>query len=859
MGDDQTAAVYQRIPNFSHSTPYTVTLTCIINNGGQTADDIQAQYGRQWSVFVRLHNTSPNASTNGIRAYIKQGATAEALPSGGIGYRSYLVVEETVASSTTTRTLEILNLNNRSTLDLIVVVNGTSVQVGCLGASGVGVINFTTSLAAGTYDRVGFACGNTSIIYVDQGIQTRAGQFKLSGTLLAPASSDATGVVRGTAFRKPILCAIAGGRLYREKTPGVLDPFGTETGVVASGSATTAVLASTTLTNTSLTGYILDFLNLFSGRSRRIDSYVTGTQTATFATMSDPTGDTYRVRPIGTTQYGPVLSATSTTITLDDTAVTRLNLATWKIQIVAGTGLGQVRTASSHNAGTQTMTISTGATDWNPTPDATSRYRIFPGFPAVSFRTDGVPLMAVELRGKLYVADWEEPRFVATNAVANDDDITHTGVTGVPNVSFLTYMIDSANDLIVVTDATGTASNGNYAVSGVADTVLTATTDIESATTNCAVNVRVQRAPKVYDPIAETLTLITSTAGQVPVGCPMVARYRDRLVWAGFPPQIWYMSRQGNARDYDYGDTDDQAAVAGVAGNAGVIPDPLTSIINCNDDYFTFGCEQSLFVMRGDPRGGSLTQLSNSVGILDRMSVCHTPDGFVPFLSREGLYRIVPGAGGVEPLSKRKIPKELVRIDKSKYWVTMAYDGVDQGVHIYITPYTSTETARHWWFDWTDGTYWPVQVPSGMDPFAVLSHDIQGDESAVVLAGCRDGYVRRYDDNQVDDDGEDLNSYAMIGPIRTNRNDQEGVIRQMIGTLAEGSADVNWSMYLGRTPETAIRGSAWPNGLWVEGLNYNDAIRARGASVFLKLASTGRWAFERASVAVKPGGPVRKA
>jgi hypothetical protein len=846
----QCAAVYQQIPSFNTSGEYTVWLTCDTTN----LADVSAanRVGMVWSVFAKLNNSSPTTA-NGIRAYLAMTAV-----DATTGNNATFQVDETVASVTTSRTVACRVEFNGLTF-INITVNGSSVVARANVASGLPAIGWTTALSTSSYDRVGFGVGNTSSTSY-AALYTRAKDFFITGTLTVPAAFSGTAIVGGQEFRPKMLVGIAGGRLYREKTPGLMSPIGTEEGVLAAGSSTTAiVLANTTFTNTDLTAYTIDFLGAYVGISRRINSYVTGTQTATVTALagSPAAGEKYRIRRDPTVQEGQVSSATSTTIVFDDTSLTRHNLLTWKVQIIAGTGKGQERTLiTSYNAGTQTGTVAS----WDTTPDSTSRYRIFPGYAPAQLRFDGTPLMAVELRGKLYIADYDIPKFTATNASVNGTALTHSEVSGQPAPDFNYFLIDTRSDLVVLTDGAGSATNANYTISTVASaTSITLGSSASSGASAC--NVRVQRAPKVYNPIADTLILIASSAGQHPVGCPMIERYRDRLVLAGYPQQFWAMSRQGTPLDWNYGATDDQRAVAGVAGNAGVIPEPLTSILNGNDDFFLFGCEQSLFALKGEPTSGTLVQISNTVGIIDRMARCHTPDGSVVFLARDGLYRLFPGATGVEPLTKRTMPKELVRIDTSKYWVTMCYDAIDQGVHVYVTPYSATEDATHWWFDYTDKTPWRVVVPTNMDVFSMVSHDIVGNENSVVMLGCRDGFIRRFHDEQLDDDGETLDSYALCGPIRLNVNDREGVIKQMIGTLAVDSDDVDWSLQLGKTPEGALDATEWPTGTWVDGvdgLNYNDAVRASGAVAFLKLASTGRWAFERASVALKPGGAVRK-
>lgn len=180
----------------------------------------------------------------------------------------------------------------------------------------------------------------------------------------------------------------------------------------------------------------------------------------------------------------------------------------------------------------------------------------------------------------------------------------------------------------VISNPQGTAIAGTYAISSVAAGNIT----LAWAAGSGACAYRIERAPKIYDPLTNTIYILGATAGQVPTGCPLVCRYLDRIVLAGaeIAPHVWYMSRQGNPNDWDYSQTDSQRAVAGTSSEAGVPGDPLTALVPHSDDYLVMGCRNSLWRMRGDPAyGGSLGAWVNSPRLIIDTAIAASTQGWL--------------------------------------------------------------------------------------------------------------------------------------------------------------------------------------------------------------------------------------
>lgn len=298
---------------------------------------------------------------------------------------------------------------------------------------------------------------------------------------------------------------------------------------------------------------------------------------------------------------------------------------------------------------------------------------------------DDVRLLAAERTGLLYVADYSD----TPKAAGAGGEIDESGLElSDEAVSDWTALgIDPDDDVVVLSNVQGAVEEQTFEIASVASDAVTLAA---SAGGSGTCSYRIARGPKIVDPSAETVTLWRAAAekGQTPNDCPIVCRYRDRMVLAG--GGVWYMSRAADPLDWDYGaDTADPLrAVSGANAEAGQVPAPITAVAPWLDDYLVFGCRSSLWVMRGDPvYGGLIHNLSHNVGIIDRAAWCWGPSGELLFLSADGIYRLPPGAeGNPEPVSRTRLPDELRDINTDLYEVTLVYDVAEHGVHVFVTP-----------------------------------------------------------------------------------------------------------------------------------------------------------------------------
>ena len=465
---------------------------------------------------------------------------------------------------------------------------------------------------------------------------------------------------------------------------------------------------------------------------------------------------------------------------------------------------------------------------------------------------DDAALQAAQSGQDLHIADFGNLRITQTDGLVAGDQLTAT-----VNPTWNALDISAHDDVVVISNVGGATAAGTYRITSTAAGALT----LASAPGNGTCSFRIERAPKIFDPSASTLVIMTATdgVGQVPTGCPLICRYLDRIVMAGAEtaPHVWYMSRQGNPLDWDYAQDDTQRAVAGTLSEAGVPGTPITALIPHSDDYLIMGCRDHLWRLRGDPAfGGSLDALSHTVGIIGQNAWCLGPAGELIFLSLDGLYALPPG-GDTFPisLSREILPREFSNLNPDMLTVSLEYDVQGGGIHIYLTP-VSSNARIHWWFDWNRKTFWPVSLASAHEPTATCALQATVIEDSGVILGGRDGTLRRLCDLAESDCGTAYETYVIIGPVPLARESQVARLFSIDTAMAEGSGDVTWEVVGSLTFEGAINDDASDTGTWSSGLNATVHPACRGQAVMLKITggSGRKWALESLVTTAMPAG-----
>lgn len=361
---------------------------------------------------------------------------------------------------------------------------------------------------------------------------------------------------------------------------------------------------------------------------------------------------------------------------------------------------------------------------------------------------------------------------------------------------------------------------------------------------------------KVYNTITGTMSTLVASAGAVPTNQPILCIYRGRLVLGG-ESHIFYMSRQEDFTDWDLSgggyNEDPGRPLAGQLGTTEFVGDKITALIPYEDKQLIIACENSLWMVSGDPVAeGGIRLLSNTLGIINSRAWAITQDGKMYFLSNEGVCVLQIG-GEPQMLSRHKIPKLLIDTDTSEYVISMGYDIESNGVYLFLTPLT-TGTRSAYFIEPKSDTIWFVEMSAAHHPWAVTRYAPEQKNQMVIASG--DGIIRKLSTAATTDDGTAITSHLLLGPIHNTTDDSmTGVLNELFNAV---DGTVTYNIFAGDYPEdvsaTALTAIAaykagdspvgiLSTGTWTTTDRREVRPRVRGGYFCIWLSSTVKWAY----------------
>ena len=458
--------------------------------------------------------------------------------------------------------------------------------------------------------------------------------------------------------------------------------------------------------------------------------------------------------------------------------------------------------------------------------------------------------------------------------------VTKTGGTAFPawaaagslTVGGNTYTIntrDGDNQVTLDNLTVNVGSTGTYTVD-LAATQLWLSSDPGNVSTT-GIDFRLHRTPKIWNLTNQTVGTWTASTGTTPQDCQLLTEYRDRMVLAKpvYDENLWYASRSGDPLDFNYGEFDATSAVASSNYIGGRLGEPLRALIPHGYDCLIMGAQDAIYVLRGDPAnsGSHLIKVDDVVGILSANAWCKTASDDTVMLTRDGLY-IMPSGCGVPPtsISRERLPEELIGLDPTDRFVSLAYDPLLRCVHVWVTDDGDGSTpavTTAWLYHIEHKAFWPVTLPAAMQPSAVYDFSPLGtaNKSSVLLGGY-DGIVRQFDKAAEDDDGTNFTSYVRIGPFMLSPNsDTKGVIQRMRIVMGADSAAATWGLGAAATMEgvtTQLEADSHFQTGTVDA--YAAYPRVGGHAAMLEIGSSGsvaQWIFEEAVITAREAGRMR--
>lgn len=394
----------------------------------------------------------------------------------------------------------------------------------------------------------------------------------------------------------------------------------------------------------------------------------------------------------------------------------------------------------------------------------------------------------------------------------------------------------------------------------------------------------------IYDPAANTLKSMrnlndATDLDVVPlqlrttaVKCELITTYRDALLLAGKrgDGNEWYLTKRGAdpaAITWDatigtatsfLADTSVTSFVVGSTSEAGRIGEPITALMRHSDDYMLFGCQSSVWILRGDPNlQGTIDILDPRHGVISASAHCRGPGSSSFFLALDGLY-VIPYGGQQEPIPlSKKLPQELRYINLGQNRVFLAYDVVHEGIIIAVTR-TDGGKGSYFFYNMDTQGFFPMEFPSHCEPTFLHYYSADSPGQRAVLFGGRDGYIRQFDDfgKSQNDDGVDWTSRMVLGPLMLGGTGYEdGVLREACGELAIGSGDVTVTAMVAASVEKALTSPRTFSFTLKDGIKKSHYPLLRGGAAYLKLEKTGgnAWGLEKVTVVRERLGKQRSA
>jgi hypothetical protein len=248
---------------------------------------------------------------------------------------------------------------------------------------------------------------------------------------------------------------------------------------------------------------------------------------------------------------------------------------------------------------------------------------------------------------------------------------------------------------------------------------------------------------------------------------------------------------------------------------AGLVGDQNIAFIPYKGNTQVFGCLNSMYVMRADPaKGGFFTTLSDTTGIFSHESWCWDDKNNLYFMGFDGIYALSADAiiQGLPPtnLTKEHVPKLVsnMALNRRTDRVVMKYDKDRYGIAVSVVQ-RDGEWKAIFWLDLRTGGVFPEDCAEDYIPTALCYFDARTASERTLLAGCNDGYVRKWDETEKSDDGvTTIESEVLIGPVAGNSiRSKVGLSEVSIKTGVDTDA-ITASLYTGKTAEHLIKNVA---------------------------------------------------
>lgn len=365
--------------------------------------------------------------------------------------------------------------------------------------------------------------------------------------------------------------------------------------------------------------------------------------------------------------------------------------------------------------------------------------------------------------------------------------------------------------------------------------------------------------PKKLNLATNTMVTFSEASGTAPSGATIAVGWRGRLLLSGIEsdPQNIHASKLGDPLTWNTTtapsvETDPWSLNFSLLGLVG---QPIHAIMPISDDVCLVGCEQSLWIIRGDiASNGSVDNISETVGVLGQNAWCRGPDGSVFFVGPNGFYKCSPDGSSLQEVSRDTYPQFFTGYDRSHTYVSLVYDPGRYGIWIFMAATDSADQPIEFMFyDLVATGFWPQKFDNygGAGPISAVMWDaFDSTERYPVIGGyvgqlSAISYTNRYDfDGSVN---QAIRSELWFGPFTISSVDDSIFTRLDItgGEVRTGDNsdvwNVNWNVRGGITAYDVMEGTSVVSSagnISTAGRFHTEYPRVRGGFFTLELSNT---------------------
>lgn len=380
------------------------------------------------------------------------------------------------------------------------------------------------------------------------------------------------------------------------------------------------------------------------------------------------------------------------------------------------------------------------------------------------------------------------------------------------------------------------------------------------------------------NPAGKMQRLVGTALAPVPPRCALIETWRDRLVIARDPydPGRWHMSAVGDPKNWNFAPSVLTAGDAASSTNtqAGRAPDIINSLVPWTDDTMLFGGDSTIWLLNGDPLSSSAVfdLVSDEIGMAFGRPWCKDPEGGLWFMSNgTGLFYMQRGAQPVR-ISMGRIEAQLRGIDLSTHYIRLAWNQVDEGVHIFQMPFGAGGTiVDHWFFEVHSQAFHKDVFGAAADliqPTAACRINGDSPNDRTLLIGCEDGRLRVLPSSFTSSIKSDrktlttnvaIDSYTTIGPLINSPYQAASQMTEFGAVLGSSLDGCRFEFF--STDDPAVLGDPVAVGNLRPGRNDRHLVRLSGDHLFLRLRNASveeAWAWEGGYGTMSYGGDLRR-